>query len=492
MMNPMITHPGRHTLDGTVRVFLAEALLLPTGLITAAFLTRRLGPEHYGLFVLAVTLVAWIEWGITSIFSRAAIKFVGESEDWRPVGTTLMRLHLAASAGAMLLLWLLAIPIAGWLNEPVLAPYLCLFALDIPLHSLSQAHRNILIGIGGFRQRALTSAGRWISRLLLIVLLVELGLSVPGAILGSIGASLVELAIGRWYVRPALFSRSSFPVRQLWDYAGPLFLSALSLSCYSRLDLFILKALGGTAGQAGIYGAAQNLSLLPGIFALALSPLLLSTLSRLLHAGDAGLAKEMGRHAMRAVLWLLPVAAMIAGAAPEIVQLFFGPLFLPAAPLLAVLIFGAVASVMLSVATSILIAVGKPGWTFALAAPLVPLAVAGHLMVIPRLGAIGASFVTTLLAILGALATVLAVYRLWRILPPAGTLWRSVLACGLAFALAALWPAPGLLLLVKLPVIGVVIVLAFKVLREFNAHEIALARSVLSWKTTPAQHPHEV
>ena len=225
---------------------------------------------------------------------------------------------------------------------------------------------------------------------------------------------------------------------------------------------------------------------------MALSPLLLSTLSRLLYAGDTGLAKEMGRHAMRAVLWLLPVAAMITGAAPEIVQLFFGPLFLPAAPLLAVLIFGAVASVMLSVATSILIADCKPGWTFALAGPLVPLAIIGHLLLIPRLGAIGASLVTTLLAFMSALAAVLAVYRFWRIFPPAGTLARSVLLCVLAYCLAALWPAPGLLLLVKLPAIGVVIVLAFKVLREFNAQEIALARSVLSWRTTPAQHPQEV
>jgi hypothetical protein len=36
---------GRHLLDGTVRVFLAEALMLPTGLLTVAVLTRRLGPH---------------------------------------------------------------------------------------------------------------------------------------------------------------------------------------------------------------------------------------------------------------------------------------------------------------------------------------------------------------------------------------------------------------------------------------------------------------
>jgi O-antigen/teichoic acid export membrane protein len=47
-------------VEGTIRVFLGEMLLVPTGLVTAAFLTRKLAPEGYGLFAVAATLVAWI------------------------------------------------------------------------------------------------------------------------------------------------------------------------------------------------------------------------------------------------------------------------------------------------------------------------------------------------------------------------------------------------------------------------------------------------
>jgi len=491
-MHTPSSQPGRHVLDGTIRVFLAEALLLPTGLLTTVFLTRRLGPEGYGLFLLAATLVAWMEWSITAVFSRATIKFVSEAEDWQSVGTTVMRLHLVAGGGAALLLWLLAAPIATLLNEPVLAAYLRLFALDIPLFSLAHVHRNILIGIEGFKERALASAGRWITRLLLIVLLVALGLSVPGAVLGSIGASLVELAIGRFYVRPSLFRRSAFPVRQLWGYAVSLFLFALSMRIYEKLDLLALKVLGATAAQAGIYGAAQNLSLVPGIFALSFSPLLLSTLNRVLGTGDTRLAKAMSRNAMRAVIGLLPFAGMTAGSASEIVGLIFGPAFLPAAPFLALLIFAGVARVMISVTTAILTAVGKPGWTFALIGPLLPLTVTGYLLLIPRWDAIGAALVTSLFAGLGALATVLAVYRIWRILPPTATLCRSTLLCGLASALAILWPTPGLLLLLKLPVIGLVVGLLFLLLGEFSAGEIAMVRSMFPRRTTSKQDPGEV
>ncbi len=178
-------------VDGTIRGFLAEALLPLTGLITSAFLTRRLGPASYGLFTLAATLVTWIEGSIVTVFARATFKFIAETEDWRPIGTAVVQLHLAASGGAMLLLWLLASPIAVLFNEPVLATYLWLFAFDIPLFSLARAHQNVLIGIGGFNQRALVSASRWITRLILNVPLVPGRLAVPGRILGHLRGDLV-------------------------------------------------------------------------------------------------------------------------------------------------------------------------------------------------------------------------------------------------------------------------------------------------------------
>ena len=189
--------PTREMLAGTLRVFLADMLILPSGVLTTAYLTRRLGPEGYGLFILAATVVTWVEWSVVALFSRTTIKFVSEARDWRPVGAAVVWLHLMISAAAMLLVTALAGPIAAILHEPHLVNYLRLFSLDIPLFSLAQAHRNILVGLGGFRERALASAGRWVTRLLAIVLLVHLGFSIPGAIVGSIAASFVELIIAQ-------------------------------------------------------------------------------------------------------------------------------------------------------------------------------------------------------------------------------------------------------------------------------------------------------
>jgi O-antigen/teichoic acid export membrane protein len=496
--SPTTTHtlgfsanPRRHMVKGTVWVFLGEALLLPTGLATAAFLTRKLAPEGYGLFTIAATIVAWIEWSIAAIFSRAAFKLIGEAEDWRPIGAAVARLHFVLGGFAALALTLCAGPIALLFKTPALAGYLRLFAIDIPIFSLVQAHRSILVGIGGFRPRAMVTAVRWITRLLLIVTLVEAGLSIRGAIIGSIGASVVELAVCRFYVQPQFLGRISSPVRQLWNYALPLLLSAVSMRLLDKLDLFMLQALRGHAAEAGVYGAAQNLTLVPGLFALSFSPLLLSTLSRMVSAGDQSHACRTARDALRLVIGTLPFAALTSGAAKEIAVCVFGETFRTASIPLALLIFGSVGFLTISVATAILTAAGKPRWTVLITAPLLPMSIAGNIGLIPKFGTLGAALTTTLVAAIGAVVAVASVRRFLQISIPTATLARSVFLSAGAYVLAAAWPASTpLLLALKLSAIGVLILFGFYALREFNAAELDSVRALLRRQSAiPPQSP---
>ena len=486
-MKKSLSDAGSHLMTGTLNILLAELLFLPTGFITAVFLARKLGPEDYGLWALASWLIIWLEWSSTSLFTNTTVKFVRDASDWRPVGNTVVQLYLIFALAISALLWILAVPLAHIFDEPVVARYLKIFAIEIPIFSLARAHRNILVGRGYYKEQARINSGRLFARLVLIILFVELGLSVKGAIMGSIGASLVELMICRLYIRPSVFSRSRFPVRHLWGFGVPLTMSAMCLGIF-RLDLVALKALGGTAAQAGFYGAALNLSILPTIISISLSPPLLSTLRHLLGNSEELKAKEIGTTAMRSVFWLVPFAAMTAGAAPEIVRLIFGEKYLPASPILALLIFAALGLLMIHLVIAILTASGKPGWTFLLTGPMVPAALMGHLILIPWLGGVGAAAVTTFFACLGAFAAVFAVYRIWRILPPLKTILKSSFCAGIALVPATLWPASGAMLVLKLLVIITIILLTFWVLGEFTATEIAWARSLISFRSEDNYH----
>ncbi|MGH7217758.1 MAG: lipopolysaccharide biosynthesis protein [Nitrospiraceae bacterium] len=488
-MGLLTTTTGRRMMDGTARIFLAELLFPVTALITTSFLTRQLGPQGYGLLALALTTIIWVESAITSFFAKATIKFVGETSDWKPVGAMVVRLSLKVGIAAMVLIWLLAAPISALLNEPDLAWYLRVCAIDIPILCLGQAYRNVLIGAGNYQGGAVVRACRWLARMCLVVVFVEAGLSITGALLGVIGASVVELWLSRWYLGSGMFSkqpRSPIPIQR---YGALLFLSSLCLILYNGMDLFMLKILGGTATQAGIYSAAQSLSLLPGLFSWTFSSLLLATLSRQLADSQGERARELARDAMRVTLWLVPVAAIIAGAAPEIVGVVFGTAFMPAGPLLALLIVGAVANVMLMVSLTIMTAAGLPARTVVFTAPLVPLALGGHLMLIPRLGTQGAALVTVGVSLFGASVAVASVYALWKVWPPVGTLLRSLAISLVVGAASLLWPAPGPFVLVKLIVLGMISLLGYWWIGEFRQGEIAAVRSLLLRKTEPVRVP---
>ena len=473
---------GLGMLSGTITIFIAEALILPTGFITAVFLARRLGPVGYGMFALASTVIVFAEWGCTAIFSNTTLKFISEAaDDWGPVATTVSRLYVLAGIAMAVLLFFLARPLALLFAEPAMVGHLQLFALDVPIVSLGSANINILLGRGCFQKRALISAGRWIARLILIILFVELGFSIAGAIMGSIGASVIELAISCLYVRLRFFSRSSFPARKLWGFVVPLFMNSLCIRLI-KLDLFALKALGATAAEVGFYGAATNLSIPPSLLSASLSPPLLSTLSGLLGQGQDEQATEIGRTAVRSAFWLLPFAVMTAGASSEIVDFIFGQTFLPAGPMLALLIFATVGLHAMGIANALLTASHRPGLTLVLAIPIVPLSFIGYLFVIPALGGIGAAAVMAAGACFIGFGTILIACRVWGIRCPSGDFLKCILCSLFAYGLTILWPASGWAVVVKVITIVVAILIAFLFLGLFTSHEKALLRSLLSMR----------
>lgn len=479
-MTARTTSATSEVFGGSARVFAAEAIALPTALVTAGFLTRHLGTSGYGLFTLTMAIVAWLEWTLSSLFARAAVKLVADADEWRPAGAVVLRMYTVGGVVGFVALWLAARPLAVLMHEPSLARHLHLLAFDVPLFLLAQAHQQVLVGTGAYARRATVAACRWTARMVFVVALVAAGLSIDGALAGILGASVAELAVARWFIRPSLRGARAADARAMWAYALPLFGAAVSLRLFDKLDLFALKALGGSAALAGVYGAAQNLTIIPGLVALSVTSLLLSTLSRSLRIGDEAGARELTRNAMRGVLLLLPFAGVAAGAATGIATLIFGAEFAGTGPLLAVLIFGAIAMVLISVASALVTAAGRASWTLLAALPVAPLALAGHLVAIPRFGAIGAATVTVLASVVGALLALVTVYRAWGLLPPPGTAVRALAATMLVTVLGVRWQTTGAMVVVEVGVLSVTAVAVLLVLGELSERERAAALALLA------------
>lgn len=473
----------RGVMTGTVLVLGAEALAVPAGLIVMALLTRHLPPALVGVYAIAAAAVAWLEWTVVSIFARSAFKLVAEAEDWRAVAAAIVRFYLAAGVLAAGLLAASSGPVAHLLAMPRLAVVLRLFALDVVLFVLVHAHRGIMVGLGRHRARALTSAARSVSRAMLVGVALAWGASLEGAVLALVAATGVELVAAHLQVRAPLWSRRGSPsaARALASAAAPLAISATSMRLFDRVDLFAVRLFGAPLGVVGAYGVAQSLALAPGLFGQAFTPAVIAALSVRRQRGDAWGTRDAARDALRVGVLVLPFALLVAGAAPALVEFLFGRRYTGAAPFVALLAVGAVGGLLISLAGAVLIAHGRPRWTMATTVPVLALALVGHLLLVPRMGALGAALVSASTALGGGVAALFVVCRLCGIpLPSSATLLRALLTGVLAAGVARRWPAEGLLLVVELAALGAGIVALLVLLGELTPAE--RARLGAAWR----------
>jgi len=322
----------------------------------------------------------------------------------------------------------------------------------MPLFGLVQAHVNALIARSRFRERARARALRWTARLVLIVAFVEAGLSVTGAILGSLGASLAELIVARSLVKPSLGGGHAPPLARLWSYAVPLFLSSIGTRVLG-FDLVALKALGASATDAGFYAAALSLSMVPNLLALSIGPLFLATLVRLRAADRDDEVRALTREALRGVLLLAPFAAIGLGARADVARFVFGSAFVASAPLLVPLVLASLSMLTLALMTAALTAAGRLRLTAKLTLPMPLLAIAGYALVVPRAGIEGAAWVTATVALSGCLASLVAVARILGAWPALVTLARVACVGAVGWKTSSLIPGAGVWLLPKLGVL---------------------------------------
>jgi len=463
----------RHLLAGAGWGLAAEGLAAPSGLITVAFLTRMLGPEGYGQYALAVGVVVFLDGIWAAASSRAVIRHVGQAKDPALVLPFILRVHVAVGLALGALVFLTSGVISGVLGEPSLQPYLRVFALDLPLAAIGEAHVNSLLGLGRYRFRALARAVRWTVRPLAIIALVAAGYGIPGALVGGIVATSCEIAVARVAVRPRLWGASTLTLPTFAATTVPLLAATTITSLLRRVDLFFLTALGGTAVAAGHYAAAQNVALVPALVSLAVSPVLVAAVNRALRDGSADKAQHIARDALRLCVLLLPVFATLSGAAGEVAVLLYGEAFAPAGPIVAVLVPASVLLSLSAVQASLLVALDRPRLTLALTIPALAVALTGYVLLAPRFGAIGVAWGTFLGALCGVACGAALSRRHALLRVPLASATRAVVVAAAVYVCAVAWPTPGSYVVLKLAALAAAVPAALALLGELDLGERA-------------------
>ncbi len=340
------------TLHSTAWELGAQITVLICGLLIMGTLARSLGPAGYGQYAVLITVLCWIEYGLGAFFSRATIKAIAEADEWQPVARTALRGGLVLSVMFAVGFAIAAWPIALVLGMPELAWIMALMAIDIPIFLRGQLYLQIFAGRRSFRGRAIATAGRALSRVVLILIVVELGGGVPEATLTWLGASIVELVIAR-SLSGLRVHGPRVPTRALAVASIPLFVAAVCLKFTDGLDLIIVKSVT-TSELAGLYAGATNLALVPAFLGMALMPVILSSVSDRRKREGRASAGRAGAAWLRLGFLALPAAAIGAALSPEITQLVLGAGFAQSAEFFPYLLAACAGRVWLALATAFL------------------------------------------------------------------------------------------------------------------------------------------
>lgn len=403
----------REVSRGTGSVFLAESLAVPAGLLIVALLSRSLGPDGYGRYGLAVAIVSIVEWLIVAAFSRIAIIVLSDPAERDGAEPAIIRSYLFTALAAMAGMIALSPLLAVALHSPGLRSDLLWLSVDIPLFALTQAQRSIVTALGSYRGRAAAIGVRWISRLLLTWLFISAGMGVTGALLAWPTSSIAELACLRRIPWGSLWRK---PARSLgiWRACRAPFLFAVGQRLTEKLDILALQAFSAPAATTGVYVAAQNLSILPGLFAASLSPVLMAAMTRERALGRELESREAGAMSLRVSWYTLPLAVVFGSCGPEISAVAFGPEFRPAGLLTGWLVAEFSGIAVSGAAASILGSQGRLHWLPWLSIPVAVLAGLGHVVAIPWGGMIGAAMVSAGAGVAAGLYGTALVYRTWR------------------------------------------------------------------------------
>ncbi len=481
-LRPAASVPAR----GTMQLLAARGCLTACGYAISVILARGLGPAEYGVYGVVLSVLVSLEQAAALGVPGAAAKLIpGDARLAPAVERAAKRLLLAVSVALLGVSVAVAPLLARALGMEDRTALFRLAVLDLPLSGLYFAYQGVLYGHRRFGVLGVSLVVYGLSKLAGVVALLLVGLSVAGALVVNVLATLgVLVYLAARVPAPAAPVRGG-AARPLLRVALPFGLYTAALPVLLGVDLWSLERLGGGGPEAvGTYVAALNVARVLAIVPSVLSGVLFASLCRAVARSDEELARRHLQGAMRfALIVLVPACALLALDGREVMVLLYSSAYAAGAAVLGLqlLAFGLFA--FLDTLLHALLAAGQHYRAAGLLVALVPVAVAANLALVPRWGAVGAAAALATTIGLGAALAGARAFRRYGALIRAATLARVLAAALVVAALGTQISAGGLWLPVKLTALLGVYGGLLAALRELKWNDLS---ALVVWRRQPA------
>ncbi|MEM8623553.1 MAG: oligosaccharide flippase family protein [Pseudomonadota bacterium] len=388
----------RRTADslerGSMVGLLAEVLVLPTGLLTAAVLTRALGIEEYGFIGLVIAASMPIAWLVTGILGfRAGVRLIADAPDPVAAASGILRANLVIGGVAAVIFALSAPMIARVLGHPEVALALVLASAEIVLLPVSRVHRDALTATRRFSHAALAGGVFHVARLVGIVALVLSGLGVEAVICALSLARCAEILWCRTRLPIPLTRSSGLSMVRLFGFAWPLFLNEFSNRVINASQMLMLGVLGAGTTALSHFSASQVVGHMPALMIGVIVPGVVAEIAAGRSRQDPAAIAEASGFAWRFVGVIAAGLLVVAGGAEALMSVLFGAAFAPGGAVLSFVLVGGVGALCFGVTAGFLVAVDRPKGPLMISGPAMLLTLMLLPTAIETLGVVGSAAV---------------------------------------------------------------------------------------------------
>jgi stage V sporulation protein B len=459
---------------GTVQLIFARGCFMVGGYFIAVTLARELGPVDFGVYGVIMSVLVWIEMASSSGVPAATAKLVPEyvrrESDVEKTATVFL---FVLSVALLILCWFLAPALARLFRIHTGATLFRVAILDLPLSGIYYAYQGVLRANRRFGTLSASLITYSLTKVLGVLLLTLLGLSVIGALAVNILATVGALV----YLSMTAPNRGRFDytlIKPLFRVALPLGFALAVMQVLVNVDLWFLKHLWTGRGEVvGMYVASLNVSRLLTVVPTVVNGMLFSLLSWALAQKNEALAREYIQSATRfALVSLLPACVLMSLNAEALMACLYSGVYRAGGSYLRlqVIAFGLFA--MVGILANSIMAAGKYFQPIVVLVFLMPVAYLLNQTFIPRFGGVGAAASLLVTMVLGVGWLALTVYR--RFGTPVK--WRTPLrVAGAAAATGVLstqWEAEGVLLLLKLSILGGIYLSLLVLMKELKQDDL--------------------
>jgi stage V sporulation protein B len=472
----MSPKPKKSLLTSALFIVAAQAVVLILGWITHPIIGRFLGPAAYGVYGVVLSLQTIVGLLLTLGIPMAISRFVAQDHDHAHSilyqAARLQLLLAVIAAGATVLF---SPVFASLLGDSSLVPYIRMVSLILLFQASYPLFTQYLGGLHYFGRQAALTVIYAVAKLVGAVGLFFI-FHLYGVLAGFAIGGLVASIIGWFWIRDAGgYQRRQLPIKAFISFAGMYVIILIGLQILISLDLFMVKALLKDDTSTGYYNAAVNLSRISYFLLQSLSFIILPSVSALTKPGQShDKAVAFIRDVLRYLIALIVPAAVFAAATSRpLILLFFSRQYLPAAPMLTVLMIGLGSMAFYLLLINIVAGAGKAKVGLGLTFSMVALSAILGAILIPRFGLLGAAWQTTITGLIGL--TVLTIYltRTFGIKLPVKSTINVLLATAIAVLPTYFWEASAVLLPVQYLLLGTLYLGALIVLGEVTAEDRA-------------------